>query len=129
MRPDWAPLLAFPASLIAVELMFLLRFQAVLARWLDVMRRSASLMADRTLGDDEKQARMAKASFSTLAGTLGLGIILIASLGGFVVALGAGLALSRMDISLPDVVMRRDFEIASVLIAIGYYWVRRRVLG
>ncbi len=129
MRADAALLLALPATLIAVELVFRLRFRQVLGTWLGVMRTSASLMGDKSLSDDEKQARMAKASVATLGGSLKLFAIIVLALAGFVLTISAGVALFRLDTSLPETIIRSDLHIASVITAILYIWIRRRVFG
>lgn len=127
MRAELAFYLVVPATLIAVELVFRLRFREVLSGWTAVMRHSTSLMRDKTLSDDEKQARMAKASAATLGGTLKLFAIILVALFGFAGTIWLGITIFRFDTSLPETLMRSDLQIASVAIALIWLWVRRFV--
>ncbi len=119
--------LAIPATLIAVELVFRLRFRQVLGAWTAVMQQSTALMRDKTLPDDEKQEKMAKASAATLLGTLKLFAIIVIALIGFVASLAIGIAVLRLDTSLPQTVLRGDLQIASVVFALIWVWARRFV--
>lgn len=127
MRAELAFYLAIPATIVAVELVFRLRFREVLSRWMAVMQQSTTLMRDKTLSDDEKQEKMAKASAATLGGTLKLFAIIAAALIGFVAVIGLGITVFRFDTSLPETLMRSDLQIASLVIALIWLWVRRFV--
>jgi len=129
MTPDSVPFLALPATVVAVELMLRLKFREVLTRWAGVMRSSTALMRDTEMDDDEKQKRMAKASLVTLTGTLKLAAIIILALVAFVVTVSLGIDVLRIDTSALDALMRVDLELASLVIAIIYVWVRGRVFG
>jgi hypothetical protein len=129
MRAELAFYLVIPATLIAVELVFRLRFREVLSRWTGVMRQSTSLMRDKSLTDDEKQEKMAKASAATLGGTLKLFGIIVIALFGFVATIGLGITLFRFDTSLLETLVQSDLQVTSVVIAVLWLWGRRFVFG
>lgn len=129
MRADLALFLALPSTIAAVEVVLGLKFRTVLMRWLGVMRTSTALMADKTLSDDEKQQRMAKAAPATLGGTLKMFAIIVLALAAFVLVYGAGISLLALDTSTPETLARLDVELTSVVVALVYLWVRGRVFG
>jgi len=129
MRLDGGLLLAIPAMIVAVEIMFGLKFATVLKRWTGVMQSSVRLMADNSLSDDVKQAKLAKASISTLGGTLKILAIMVAVVIGYLLAINEGISVLRLDTSLIDAVMRVDFQVTSLVVAGLYIWARKRVFG
>jgi hypothetical protein len=129
MRLDGGLLLAIPAMIVAVEIMFGLRFATVLKRWTGVMQSSVRLMADNSLSDDVKQAKLAKASISTLGGTLKILAIMVAVVIGYLMVINEGISVLRLDTSLIDAVMRVDFQVTSLVVAGLYIWARKRVFG
>ena len=129
MRVDVPLLLGLPATIVAVELVLVLRFRPVLSRWSRVMAQSAALMRDRSLSDGEKQVRMAKASGATLLGSLKLLAIILVALFGYAMVIGAGVDLFRLDTSMPQVLTRIDLQLLSLVVAFAWLWIRRRVFG
>lgn len=129
MMADLALWLAIPATLLAVELVLRLRFRTVLADWTAVMQQSTALMRDKTLDDDEKQERMAKASAATLGGTLKLFAIIAIALAGFVAVIALGLLVLGLDASLSETLVRLDLQGFSVVVAVIWLWARRFVFG
>ncbi|MFT4717383.1 MAG: hypothetical protein ACI861_002392 [Paracoccaceae bacterium] len=127
MRAELAFYLVVPATVIAVELVFRLRFREVLAGWMGVMKQSTALMRDKTLGDDEKQEKMAKASAATLGGSLKLFGIIALAVAGFAATIGIGIVIFAFDTSLPETLLRSDLQIASLVIAVLWVWGRRFV--
>ncbi|GEM_PF-2534968 len=127
MTVDAALLLCLPATLLAVEIVFAMRFRAVAGEWISVMQSSTALMRDRSLDDDEKQARMAKASLNTMVGSVKLLLIIVAALAGFALVFVLGLRLFDPQNSVTTAVARFDVQIASVLVALVYLWLRANV--
>ena len=127
MRAELAFYLVIPATLIAVELVLRLKFREVLSQWMSIMRQSSTLMRDKTLNDDDKQQKLAKASAATLFGSLKLFAIILIGLVGFAATIGIGISVFRFDTSLPETLIRSDLQIASVVIALLWLWGRRFV--
>ncbi len=129
MTADAALWLALPATIIAVELVLRLKFANVLRAWGGVMKQSTDLMRDKTMKDDEKQAKMARASALTLGGTAKLALIILVAILGYLAVITGGITLFHADTTTIDTVFRIDFQVASVLTAIIYVWGRGRVIG
>ncbi|MCA8868380.1 MAG: hypothetical protein KDA67_07000 [Rhodobacteraceae bacterium] len=129
MRVDTSLLLGLPATIVAVELVLVLRFRSVLSRWGRVMAQSTALMQDKNLSDSDKQSRLAKASGATLSESLKLLAIILVALFGYAMVIGAGVELFRLDTSMPQVLTRVDLQILSVIVAIVWIWIRTRVFG
>jgi len=129
MTADAALWLALPATIIAVELVLRLKFANVLRAWGGVMKQSTDLMRDKTMKDDEKQAKMARASALTLGGTAKLALIILVAILGYLAVITGGITLLHADTTTIDTVFRIDFQVASVLTAIIYVWGRGRVIG
>ena len=129
MRADLALLLCLPATILAVEIVLFLKFRQVLGAWMGVMNASTTLFADKSLSDDEKQERMAKAAGQTLIGTFKIFAIIVVALAGFVAIYGAGISVFWIDTSLPETLMRLEVQLGSLVVAIVWIWVRGRVFG
>lgn len=129
MRVDTSLLLGLPATIVAVELVLVLRFRSVLSRWGNVMAQSTALMQDKNLSDSDKQSRLARASGATLSESLKLLAIILVALFGYAMVIGAGVELFRLDTSMPQVLTRVDLQILSVIVAIVWIWIRTRVFG
>ena len=129
MKADLALFLAFPATILAVEVVLRLRFREILGAWLAGMQSASKLFADKSLSDDEKQEQMASAAAKTLIGTFKIFAIIVLALAMFIGAYGAGISLTRLDTSLPETLTRVDVQLASVVFALIWLWVRSRVFG
>ena len=129
MRADAAFWLALPATIIAIEIVLRLKFATVLRDWGNVMKQSTALMRDKAMSDDEKQAQMARASARTLGGTMKLALIILAAVLGYLMAVAGGITVLHADTTTGETILRGDFQIASLVTAIVYFWGRGRVFG
>jgi hypothetical protein len=125
---DYIPALAFPATILAVEVLLRLDLGSTLARYRATVRQSTALMRDATLGDDDKQARMARASGEMLTTSLRLFAIILLALGAYVGAIWSGGTALGADGGGWGAVMRVDLQIVSILLALAWLRVRTRVV-
>lgn len=123
---DVGLLLAIPATIALVEVVLALQFKTTLAIWIGQANASTALFRDKTLSDDEKQEKMAKASGVMFVGSMKLfGIITLALLAYLGVVWLGLLAVS--GVGLAETVLRLEFQIVTLVAAILYLWVKRRV--